>query len=43
VLAILGVLASSGVAVGQLDFTKQTCLWGSVLVFLSADLLQTLK
>jgi drug/metabolite transporter (DMT)-like permease len=37
VLAILGVLASSGVDVAQLDFTKKSCFWGSVLVFLSVN------
>jgi drug/metabolite transporter (DMT)-like permease len=37
VLAILGVLASSGVDVEQLSFTKKSCLWGSVLVFLSVN------
>ena len=32
-LAILGVLASSGIDVEQLNFTKRSCFWGSVLAF----------
>jgi drug/metabolite transporter (DMT)-like permease len=31
VLAILGVLASSGVDVEQLDFTQKSAFWGSIL------------
>jgi drug/metabolite transporter (DMT)-like permease len=37
VLAVLGVFASSGVDVAQLDFTKKSCFWGSLLVFLSIN------